>query len=59
MVKMLDKVLLVKVKQSDFTFVKKLFPELEKEFKTLMKKETGDDYNCKLELDTHVLDSEW
>lgn len=59
MVKMLDKVLLVRVKKDDASFVKTLFPDLEKEFSTLMKKETGNDYVCKLVVDTTVLDSEW
>lgn len=56
---MLDKVLLVRVKKEDAKFVKNLFSELEKEFKGLMIKETGDEYLCKLELDTVVLDQEW
>jgi len=59
MVKMLDKVLIVRVKHEDATFVKGFFPELEKEFKTLLTKETGTEYTCKLELDTTELDSAW
>ncbi len=59
MVKMLDPVLFVRVKKDDSNFVRKFFPELEKEFGALMLKETGKEYNTRLELDNHSLDTEW
>lgn len=42
-IKLLEPVVLIKIRKSDLEFVKKLVPEAEREFKTHMAKETGVD----------------
>lgn len=59
MVKMLEPVLIVKVKKDDSSFVKKFFNDLEKEYTNLMKTQTGEDYKTTLQLDQEPLDSDW
>lgn len=59
MVKMLEPTAIVRVRNNDVDFVKKLFPECEKIFKDLMMKETENEYKCTLELDDKYLESEW
>ncbi len=58
MVKLLEPVCFVQVRKVDQDFVKKLFKDCEDEFSTLMKEQTGQDYKCKLEIDTNFLTNE-
>ena len=59
MVKLLEPVLKIRVRQQDRDIIQKLFPECERDFSDLMKKETDRDYVCKLELDAQILENDW
>jgi vacuolar-type H+-ATPase subunit E/Vma4 len=58
MTKLFEKKCFIRVRKVDVDFVKKLTSECEKEYQQLMKKETGDNYECSLEIDTVYLESE-
>jgi V-type H+-transporting ATPase subunit E len=51
MVKLLETTVLVQVRNIDVDFVKKLLPECQKEYAELLKRETGEEYKCNLEVD--------
>lgn len=51
MVKLLEPTCLVRVRRSDVPFVKGILKDCEKEFGALMKKETGNEFNCQLHMD--------
>ena len=55
MIKLLEPAAFVKVRKEDLSVAKSLLFECEKEYKTIMKKETERDYDCKLT----VLDNEF
>lgn len=59
MIKMLETTLIIRVKQEDSQFVQKFFPELEREYSEVLKRETDRDYHCRLQIDNQFLDSEW
>jgi len=59
MVKLLEKVCVVRVKKEDVDFVKKLLPECEKEYSKIMLENTQREYKCKLEMDKHFIDNDW
>jgi V-type H+-transporting ATPase subunit E len=51
MVKLLEPVCIIRVRKEDVEFVSGVIKECEKEFAQIMKKETGADYSCKLQID--------
>jgi hypothetical protein len=58
MIKMLEPVLIIRLKKEDISFAQKLFPELQKEYSDILLKETSKEYSCRLELDNQFLESE-
>ena len=58
MVSLLEPIIKIRVRQQDRDNAVKLFPECEKEFSEIMKRETERDYSCKLQLDTKNLENE-
>jgi V-type H+-transporting ATPase subunit E len=59
MVKMLEKNLLIRVRNSDIDFVKKYLNECEEEYSKIMLKETEETYKCTLTVDDIHLDNQW
>lgn len=59
-IKLLEPVVLIKIRKSDLEFVKKLIPEAEREFKSHMAKETGvDKYQTQIQvIEDEFIDSE-
>jgi V-type H+-transporting ATPase subunit E len=58
MVKLLEPVVIVQVRQGDVEFVKKLTKDLEQEYSKLMKEQTGEEYKCTIEIDSVPLKNE-
>jgi vacuolar-type H+-ATPase subunit E/Vma4 len=58
MTKLIEIKCFVRVRKMDFDFVKKLLHECEREYAELMLKETGEEYECALEIDDEHLESE-
>lgn len=58
MVKMLEPTCFIRVRNSDVDFVKQLIPKCQSQFSELMKKETGFDFKCALEIDQEYLGSQ-
>lgn len=54
MVKLLEPQCFVRVRKIDVDFVKTLFKDLQQEYSQIMKRETGEDYNCTLEIDEKI-----
>ena len=60
MVKLLEKECFLKVRKSDFDYMKSILKECEDEYAKLMKKETRRDYSCKITLlDDEFIDDEY
>jgi V-type H+-transporting ATPase subunit E len=60
MVKMLESVCFIRIRQQDVKFVKLILQECEQNFHKLMKEETGREYTCSLQIDeTEYLTNEW
>jgi V-type H+-transporting ATPase subunit E len=58
MTKLLETKCFVRVRKIDVDFVKKILNECEREYKQLMQKETGEEFNCVLEVDDIYLECE-
>jgi vacuolar-type H+-ATPase subunit E/Vma4 len=58
MAKLFETKCYVRVRQIDVDFVKKILTECEKEYTELMRKETGEEYLCSLEVDSVYLECE-
>jgi V-type H+-transporting ATPase subunit E len=59
MTKLIEPKCFIRVRKMDVDFVKKLLSECQREYKELMRKETGEEYECVLEVDTDTyLESE-
>jgi V-type H+-transporting ATPase subunit E len=60
MVKMIESVCYLRVRQQDVSFIKSVIHECEQQYQKLMKEETGTEYNCSLQIDeTEYLANEW
>lgn len=55
LVKLLEPVCIIQVRQKDLEFVKKLIKECEAEYSKLMKEQTGEEYHCTIEIDSEFL----
>lgn len=59
MVVLLEPIVKIRVRKEDRDVVEKMFPECEREFEEIMKRETEREYSCKLQLEVKNLENEW
>lgn len=57
-IKLLEEVVLLKIRKSDKSYVESILEEVQKEYHAYLKKETEEDYNVKFELDSNFLENE-
>ena len=57
-VKLLEEVVVLKIRSEDESFIRKFLQEIQHEYTDYMKNETGDDYNVRFEIDGRFLENE-
>jgi len=57
-IKLLEEVVLLKIRKSDKSYVESILEEIQKEYHSYLKKETEEDYNVKFEIDSNFLENE-
>ena len=57
-VKLLEELVVLKIRSQDESFIRKVLPEIQKEYTAYMFKETGDEYNVRFEIDGIFLENE-
>lgn len=57
-VKLLEELVILKIRQEDESFIRKLLPDVQQEYSAFMRKETGDEYNVRFEIDGKFLENE-
>ena len=57
-IKLLEDLVVLKIRSEDESFIRKFLPEIVNEYTIYMKKETGDDYTVRFEIDGRFLENE-
>ena len=57
-VKLLEEVVVLKIRSEDESFIRKFLPNIQSEYSEYMKNETGDVYNVRFEIDGRFLENE-
>ena len=56
-VKLLEDVVILKIRSEDESFIRKFLPDIQQEYTNYMMKETGDNYSIKFEIDGNFLEN--
>lgn len=56
-VKLLEDVVILKIRSEDESFIRKFLPDIQQEYTNYMMKETGDNYSVKFEIDGNFLEN--
>lgn len=57
-VKLLEDLVVLRIRSEDETFIRKFLPDIEKEYTLYMRQHTGDEYTVRFEIDGKFLENE-
>jgi hypothetical protein len=57
-VKLLEELVILRIRSEDESFIRKFLPDIERDYTSYMKKETGDTYTVRFEIDGKFLENE-